>query len=68
MRENVIVFENYIGKKRHNVTITWEEHSDIGKTLEPVKHLYQFSERSFNWEVLNRVPNKVRQRKIHEAY
>ena len=36
-----------------------------GKNLEPAK---QFPEHKFNWKILRRVPNKVRQRKIHEAY
>ena len=35
-----------------------------GKNLEPAK---QFPEHKFNWKILRRVPNKVRQRKIHEA-
>ena len=28
----------------------------------------QFPEHRFNWKILRRVPNKVRQRKIDEAY
>ena len=44
------------------------EHSDIGKNPEPAKHLNQFPEHRFNWKILRSVPNKVRQRKIHEAY
>ena len=60
--------ENYIGETGRIVTIRWDEHSDIGKTSDPAKHLNQFPEHRFSWEILRRVPNKVRQRKIHEAY
>ena len=49
-----------------DIVILW--HCDIGKNPEPAKHLYQFPEHRFNWKILRRVPNKVRQRKIHEAY
>ena len=34
----------------------------------PAKHLHQFPEQRFNWIILRRIPNKVRQSKIHEAY
>ena len=51
-----------------NVTIKSDEHSDIDKNSEPAKHIKQFPEHRFNWKILRRVPNKVRQRKIHEAY
>ena len=60
--------ENYIGETGRNVTIRWDKHSNIGKNSELAKHLNQFSEHRFNWKILRRVPNKVRQRKIHEAY
>ena len=60
--------ENYIGETGPNVTIRWDEHSDIVTNSEPAKHLYQFSEHIFNWKIIRRVPNKVEQRKIHEAY
>ena len=59
--------KNYIGETARNVTVRWYEHSDIGKNSEPAKHLNQFPEHRFNWKILRRVPNKVRQRKIHEA-
>ena len=51
-----------------NVTIRWREHSNIGKNSEPAKHLYQFSEYRLNWKIVRTVPNKVRQRKIHQGY
>ena len=51
-----------------NVTIRWGEHSDISKNSEPVKYFNQFPEHRFNWKILRRGPNIVRQRKIHEAY
>ena len=60
--------ENYIGETGRNVTIRWDEHSNIGKYSELAKHLNQFPKHRFNWKILRRVPNKVRQRKIHEAY
>ena len=60
--------ENYIGEAGRNVIIRWDECNDIVKNSEPRKHVYQFSEHSFNWKNLRRVTNKVRQRKIHDAY
>ena len=60
--------ENYIGETSRNVTVRWDKHSDIGKDSEPAKHLSQFSEHRFHWKILRKVPNKVRQRKTHEAY
>ena len=60
--------KNYIGERGRNVTIRWDEHSDIEKNSEPAKHIKQFAEHRFNLKILRRVPNKVRQRKIHEAY
>ena len=60
--------ENFVGETDQNVAIRWDEHSDIGKNSEPAKHFNQFLEYRFNWKILRRVPNKVRQRKIHEAY
>ena len=63
MRENVIVAK-IISMKQVEM---WDEHSDT-KNSEPAKHLNQFPEHRFNWKILRRAPNKVRQRKIHEAY
>ena len=60
--------EDYIGKTRQNVTIRWIKQSGIGKISEPTKHLYQFPEHRFYWKIISRVPNKVRQRKIHKVY
>ena len=57
--------ENYIGETSRNVTVRWDEHS---KNSGPAKHLNQFSEHKFNWKILRRVPNKVKQRKMHEAH
>ena len=66
--ENCNCGESYLGETGRNVTIRWDEHSDIVKTLQPEKHLCQFPEHRFNWKILRRAPNKVRQKKIHEAY
>ena len=57
-----------IGETGRNVTIRWDEHSDIDKNSDPAKHLNEFTEHRFNWKILRRVPNKVRQRNIDEAY
>ena len=56
--------ENYIGETGRNVTVRWDEHNGIGKNSEPAKHLNH----RFNWKIIRRYPNKVRQRKIHESY
>ena len=50
--------KNYIGETGRNVTVRWDEHSDIGKNSEPAKHLNQFPEHRFNWNIVRRVPNK----------
>ena len=60
--------KNYIDETGWNVTIRWDEHSDISKNSEPAKHLHQFPEHRFNWKILGRIPNIVRERKIYEAY
>ena len=60
--------ENYIDETGRNGTARWDEHSDRGKISEPAKHPNQFPEHRFNWKILRRVPNKIRQRNIHEAY
>ena len=60
--------ENCIAKIEQNVAIKWDEHSVISKNSDPVKHFNQFPEHRFNCKILRRVPNKVQQRKIHEAY
>ena len=60
--------DNYIGETGRNVTIRWDDNSDIGKNSEPAKHLNQFPEHRFHWKILRRVPNRVRQRNIQKAY
>ena len=60
--------ENYIRERGRNVTIRWDEHSDISKNSELAKHLNQFPEHRFNWKIPKRVPHIGRQRKIDEAY
>ena len=60
--------ENYIGETGRNFTVSSDEHSDIGKTSKPPKHPHQFPEHRINWKILKSVPNKIRQRKIHEVY
>ena len=57
----------YEGKCNWNITVRLEKHSDIAKNSEPAKHLNQFPGQRFNWKILTKVPNKVRQRKSHEA-
>ena len=66
--ENCNCGENYIGETGPNVTRRWDELSDMGKTSERAKHLYQFPEHKFNWKIPRRFRNKVRQRKFNEAY
>ena len=51
--------ENYIGETGRNVTVRWDEHSDIGENSKPAKHFNQFPENRFNWKILRRVPDKV---------
>ena len=64
----LVGLQEVIGETGRNITIRWDEHSDKDKNSEPAKHIKQFSEQRFNRKIPRRVPNKVRQRKIHEAY
>ena len=59
--------ENSIDETGRNVTQRCNEHSDRGKNSALGNHLNQFPEQRFNLKILRKVPNKVRQRKIHEA-
>ena len=47
--------------------MVWTEWHSLPNS-EAAKHLYRFLEQIFNWKILRRVPNKVRQRKFDEAY
>ena len=40
--------ENYIAETGRNVTIRWDEHSDIYKNSEPAKQIKQFPEHRFS--------------------
>ena len=40
--------ENYIDETGRNVTMKWDEQSDISKNSEAAKYLYQFPEHRFN--------------------
>ena len=44
--------ESYIGETVRNVKIRWQEHEDIQKDSEPVKHLKNNSTHSFTWKIL----------------
>ena len=46
--------KNYISETGPNVTIRWDENSGIGKNSEPAKHLNQFHENRFNWEIIRK--------------
>ena len=60
--------ENCIAGSDRNVTLRWDERIDIGKNSEPANYLNQFPEHRFNWKILGRVLNNVRQRKIPYSY
>ena len=64
MRENAIVAK-IIDETGRNVTI--DEHIDIGKNSKPGKHPNQFPQHRFNWKIVRRLANKVRQTNIYEA-
>ena len=66
MRENAIVAK-IIDETGRNVNIRWDEHIDIDKNPEPAKHLNQFPQHRFNWKIVRRLANKVRQTNIYEA-
>ena len=44
--------EHYIGEKKRNVEIRWEEHLDINKTPEPSRHLKSIPTHTVTWKVL----------------
>ena len=62
------MWRKLFGEAGRNFTVSSDEHSDIGKTSKPPKHPHQFPEHRINWKILKSVPNKIRQRKIHEVY
>ena len=47
--------ENYIGLTRRNITIRWDEDSDISKNSEPEEHLNQFLEHIFDRKFLGKL-------------
>ena len=65
---NIRSLFNLKDKVSHVSSVVYEGHNDIGKKLETAKHLNQFPEHRLKRKILRRVSNKVRQRKIHEAY
>ena len=52
MKEYAQVKENYIGKRKQNVEIRSEKHSDINKISEPLSQLRSNTTHSFTWNVL----------------
>ena len=57
MKENVVVAK-IISVKQDQMLPQDGMNIVASKNSEPAKHLYQFSEHSFNWKILTRVPDK----------
>ena len=57
----------YIGQTRRNAIIRWNEHQNVKKSPEPVRHLKEFAKLVFNWEILCQAPDNFRARLNLEA-
>ena len=58
--------QTYIGEKRRNVELRWEEHENISKDSEPAKHLKENLSHKFASKILFAAPENKRIRKIVE--
>ena len=58
----------HIGKTIRNVDIRRNEHEDILKESEPVKHLWENLNHKFKWETLPQGPKNYRERKNLEIF
>ena len=47
---------NFMGETKRNVETRWNEHENQNKVFEPAKHLRDFPNRKFNWEILPMAP------------
>ena len=58
---------NYISETKRNVETRWNEHENPNKDSEPAKHLRDFSDHKFDWQVLLRAPTNAKLRKTLES-
>ena len=56
----------YVGETQRNFSVRIDEHSDTTKVSEPARHLLEFPQHSFTWNVITGQHN-WRKRKILEA-
>ena len=61
--------KNYIGETKRNFQIRKSEHEDIVHgNSEPAKHLGEFSNYEFKWEIITQASGYTRSRKNLEAF
>ena len=48
---------NYMGERKRNSEVHWEEHEDPAGKSEPAKHLLENASHKFTWEVLLTAPS-----------
>ena len=53
--------------KQRNVETRWNEHENPNKYSEPAKHLRNFHDHKFNWQILLTAPTNAKLRKIMES-
>ena len=58
----------YIGETGMDATTKWKEHDRLKGNLEPEKHIFQNSEHSFTWTLIERASHENKKRKLLEAY
>ena len=44
--------QTYVGETRRNVAVRWSEHENPSKDSEPAKHLKQYPNHKFKWQIL----------------
>ena len=59
---------SYTGETERLANLRWKEHENPNKMSEPSKHLYNFPDHAFTWNVLSTAPKSSIKRRILEAF
>ena len=60
--------ESYIGETIRNVEVRWDEHDNLMKKSNLLKHVKDNLDHVFNWSELTNASKNMFQRKVLEAY